>query len=100
MSIPNNITSVNKVNQFIVMKQNNEKQWVLFNEVAYQGREAAQKVIDAQIDMIVIRALNDAVRLHSAVRGVNREKFVKMQDDVLNARKGFKIVTLKQGGWY
>lgn len=73
---------------------------MLFTHVAYRSEELARKVIDDQIDQIVIRALNDAVRLHSAVRGVNREKFMKMQDDVLNARKGFKIVSLKQGGWY
>ena len=82
------------------MKMNKKEQWVLFNQVAYQSEEAARKAVDAQIDMIVIQALNDAVRLHSAVRGVNRGKFLKMQDDVLNARNGFKIVTLKKGGWY
>jgi hypothetical protein len=88
------------MNQYIVMKKNNQNQWVLLHHTAYRSEEQARKVIDDLIDQIVIRALNDAVRMHSAVRGVNREKFVKMQDDVLNARKGFKIVTLKQGGWY
>ena len=82
------------MSQFIVMKKNNENQWVLFQHTAYRNQASAQKVIDDQIDRIVIRALNDAVRLHSAVRGVNREKFLKMQDEVLNARKGFKIVRL------
>ena len=86
--------SVNEMSQFIVMKKNNENQWVLFQHTAYRTQASAQKVIDAQIDRIVLRALNDAVRMHSAVRGVNREKFLKMQDDVLNARKGFKIVQL------
>ena len=82
------------MSQFIVMKKNQENQWVLFKHTAYRTEESARKVIDEQIDRIVIRALNDAVRLHSAVRGVNREKFLKMQDEVLNARKGFKIVKL------
>lgn len=76
------------------MKKNKENQWVLFQHTAYRNQASAQKVIDAQIDRIVLRALNDAVRMHSAVRGVNREKFLKMQDDVLNARNGFKIVRL------
>ena len=86
--------SVNEMSQYIVMKKNNDEQWVLFKHTAYRTEESARKVIDAQIDRIVMRALNDAVRMHSAVRGVNREKFLKMQDEVLNARKGFKIVRL------
>ena len=82
------------MSQFIVMKKNQDNVWVLFTHVAYRSESSARKVIDEQIDRIVLRALNDAVRMHSAVRGVNREKFLKMQDEVLNARKGFKIVKL------
>jgi len=76
------------------MKKNQENAWVLFTHTAYRSEEKARQVIDRHIEMLVIRALNDAVRMTSAVRGVNREKFLKMQDDVLNARKGFKIVRL------
>lgn len=86
--------SVNEMSQYIVMKKNRDNQWVLFKHTAYRTQASAQKVIDAKIDQIVLRALNDAVRMTSAVRGVNREKFLKMQDEVLNARQGFKIVQL------
>ncbi len=82
------------MSQFIVMKKNRDNAWVLFTHVAYRSEQKARQVIDEQIDRIVMRALNDAVRMTSAVRGVNREKFLKMQDEVLNARKQFKIVAL------
>lgn len=90
---------MNQVSQYIVMKKNNENQWVLFTQTAYRSEEQARQVIDRQIDNIVMRALDDAVRMHSAVRGVNANKFHKMKNDVLNARKGFKIVRLAQGGY-
>jgi len=90
---------VNQMSQYIVMKKNQASQWVLFTHTAYRSEEQARQVIDRQIDNIVMRALNDAVRMNGAVRGVNREKFLKMQDEVLNARKGFKIVRLAQGGY-
>ena len=90
---------MNQVSQYIVMKKNNENQWVLFTQTAYRSEEQARQVIDRQIDNIVMRALDDAVRMHSAVRGVNANKFYKMKNDVLNARKGFKIVRLAQGGY-
>ena len=76
------------------MKLNKENQWVLYAQTAYQSEARARQVIDMEIDQIVIRALNDAVRMHSAVRGVNRDKFLDLRASVLNARKQFKIVKL------
>ena len=90
---------MNQVNQYIVMKKNNENQWVLLTPTAYRSEEQARQVIDRQIDLVVLNALDNAVRMHSAVRGMNREKFNQLKNDVLNARKGFKIVRLAQGGY-
>lgn len=82
------------MSRYIVMNKNKENQWVLFQHTAYRSEESARQVIDKQIDRIVMMALHDAVRMTSAVRGVNREKFMQMQDNVRNARKGFKIIKL------
>ena len=85
-----------KMTQYIVMKKNTADQWVLFKHSTYRTLGAAQKVIDEHIDLMVLRALDNAVRMHSAVRGVNREKYLKMRADTINARKGFKIVSMTE----
>lgn len=82
------------------MMKNEAKQWVLFTHTAYRSEEQARKMIDRQVNMIVLNALDDAARMTSAIRGVNSEQFLKLKQGVLNARDDYKIVKLHQAtGW-
>lgn len=85
--------------EYVVMKKTETVKggtnWRIYGNCVYKSRDTAQNVIQHAVTEITMKNMTKAVRLNSAIRGVNKDKFQEMMVEVRDAPNMFKIRVLE-----
>jgi len=91
--VQNTLFSVKQMTRYIIMHTGKQGRR-FWNHKAYHSQASAEKEVNRAVDIVVRRAMRDAARMTSAIRGVNAPRFQQLLEDTMAYRETFEIVSL------